>query len=279
MTQQQSIEELIQAFRQAEKWLFSLITDPTGERYFQEKSMEVRMTEFREQIERMGSFLELIGSPQNSFPSIHVAGTSGKGSVVQMLASILRANGLKTGYHVSPYLQVCLEKLIVDGKLIRPSEFAGLVAEFRAEFEAWTAHSERFDTIKYGEAWVALTYKWMAKQQVDWAVIETGLGGRFDPTNVLQPRLTVITNVNYDHVEVWVHVKYGAFMRIRGYDGDGTLIKEFQVEKVMQIDNKTWTLEKMQVSTHNPKNGRRLSVTELTFDNPKERLRPRGGLR
>jgi len=202
MTQHQSVEESIQAFRQAEKWLFSLITDPKGERYFQEKSMEVRMTEFREQIERMGSFLELIGSPQNSFPSIHVAGTSGKGSVVQMLASILRANGLKTGYHVSPYLQVCLEKLIVDGKLIRPSEFAGLVAEFRAEFEAWTAHSERFDAIKYGEAWVALTFKWMAKQQVDWAVIETGLGGRFDPTNMLQPRLAVITNVNYDHVEV-----------------------------------------------------------------------------
>lgn len=84
----------------------------------------------------------------------------------------------------------------------------------------------------------------------------------------------------YESVEVWVHVKYGAFMRIRGYNGDGTLIKEFQVEKVMQVDHKTWTLEKMQVSTHNPKNGRRLSITELTFDNPKEEtLRPRGGLR
>lgn len=84
---------------------------------------------------------------------------------------------------------------------------------------------------------------------------------------------------NYEHVEVWVHTKFGAFMRIRGFDGKGTLIKEFQVEKVMQVDHQTWTLEKMQVSSHDPKDGRRTSITELTFDRPKEKLRPRGGLR
>ena len=85
---------------------------------------------------------------------------------------------------------------------------------------------------------------------------------------------------NYDHVEVWVHVKYGAFMRIRGYDEKGTLIKEFQVEDVMKVDNDTWTLRKMQVSSHNPKNGRRTSITEMTFDNPKgAKPKPRGGLR
>lgn len=83
---------------------------------------------------------------------------------------------------------------------------------------------------------------------------------------------------NYDHVEVWVHVKYGAFMRIRGYDEEATLIKEFLVEDVMKVDNDTWTLRKMQVSSHNPENGRRQSITELTFDKPKK-LRPRGGLR
>ena len=80
---------------------------------------------------------------------------------------------------------------------------------------------------------------------------------------------------NYQHVEVWVHVKYGAFMRIRGYNPKGTLIKEFQVEDVMRVDKNTWTLKKMQVSSHNPENGRRLSITELTFDDPKPR-KPRG---
>jgi dihydrofolate synthase/folylpolyglutamate synthase len=202
MTDTANYDDHIQAFREAEKWLFSLITDPKGERYFQEKSMEVRMLEFREQIERMTSFLDFAGNPQTQFPSIHVAGTSGKGSVVQLLASILRSEGYRVGHHISPYLQVCLEKLIVEGKLIRPSEFAALVADFRTSFEAWTAGNEKFDTMKYGEAWVALTYLWLAKQQVDWGVIETGLGGRYDPTNVLLSRLAVITNINYDHVEV-----------------------------------------------------------------------------
>ena len=84
---------------------------------------------------------------------------------------------------------------------------------------------------------------------------------------------------NYDHVEVWVHVKYGAFMRIRGYNAKGTVIKEFQVEDVMKVDDDTWTLRKMQVSSHNPDNGRRLSITEMTFDKPKGAAKPRRGIR
>ena len=82
----------------------------------------------------------------------------------------------------------------------------------------------------------------------------------------------------YESVEVWVHVKFGAFMRVRGYDAKGGLLKEFQVEDVMQVEQNIWTLRKMQVSTHDPKNGRRLSISELTFDKPKD-LKPRGGLR
>ena len=83
------VKTIIQQFRQAEKWLMTLITDPAGERYFQEKSMETRMQEFQEQIERMQLFLDMIGNPEGQYPSIHVAGTSGKGSVVSMLAEIL----------------------------------------------------------------------------------------------------------------------------------------------------------------------------------------------
>lgn len=198
----QEFQGAIQSFRAAERWLFTLITDPKGERYFQEKSDEVRQQEFTEQIERMDSFLDFCGHPENTFSSIHVAGTSGKGSVVSFLASILAAAGYKTGYHVSPYLQVCNEKLIVDRKLIRPSEFADLVDDLREKYLGWVQVNGRFEAIKYGEAWVALTYLWLASQHVDWGVIETGLGGRYDPTNVLQPRLAVITNVNFDHVEV-----------------------------------------------------------------------------
>jgi hypothetical protein len=79
----------------------------------------------------------------------------------------------------------------------------------------------------------------------------------------------------YEVVYVWVHVKFGAFMRIRGHDGNGGLLKEFQVEDVMQVAKDVWTLRKMQVATHDPASGRRLSITDVTFDTP-EKPKPRG---
>jgi hypothetical protein len=80
---------------------------------------------------------------------------------------------------------------------------------------------------------------------------------------------------NYEVAYVWVHTKFGAFMKIRGHDKNGALIKEFQVEDIMQVAKDTWTLRKMQVATHDPSNGRRLSITEVTFDTPKK-VSPRG---
>jgi dihydrofolate synthase/folylpolyglutamate synthase len=198
---QTEFDAILEKYHQARQWLLSLITDPTGSRYFQDKSSDVRMQEFIEQIDRIENFLQFAGDPQNQYHSVHVAGTSGKGSVVNMIAAILSATGLKTGFHVSPYLQVCNEKLIVDGEMIPPSEFVDLVDGFRNIYHEWINSGGKYPSLKYGEAWVALTYYWMAKRQVEWAVIETGLGGRYDPTNVLLSQIQVITNVDYDHVE------------------------------------------------------------------------------
>jgi hypothetical protein len=72
----------------------------------------------------------------------------------------------------------------------------------------------------------------------------------------------------YEAVYVWIHTKYGAFMRIRGHDSNGTLVKEFQVEDVMKVGDNVWVLEKMQVATHDPRNGRRISITDVTFSKP-----------
>jgi hypothetical protein len=80
---------------------------------------------------------------------------------------------------------------------------------------------------------------------------------------------------NYQSVYVWVHTKYGAFMRIRGFNRDGVMVKEFQVEDIMKVSNDVWTLRKMQVSSHDPKSGRRLSISDLTFDSPKKSV-PKG---
>lgn len=197
-----NFEEILVKFQAAQNYLFSLITDPSGSRYFESKSSQVRQKEFEDQITRMEDFLAFAGNPQDSFSSIHVAGTSGKGSVVMMLASILKAAGVHSGHHVSPYVQVCNEKLAVNGRLISPSEFVDLVDEFKAIYSSWKKSNGRFAAIKYGEAWVVLTYLWLTQKKVDWAVIETGLGGRYDPTNVLPSKAAVITNVDYDHVEV-----------------------------------------------------------------------------
>lgn len=81
---------------------------------------------------------------------------------------------------------------------------------------------------------------------------------------------------NYEVVYVWVHTKYGAFMKIRGHDGDGTLIKEFQVEEIMKVKDDVYTLERMQVASHDPKTGRRISITDMVFEDPKKKDKPRG---
>jgi dihydrofolate synthase/folylpolyglutamate synthase len=195
------IDSVLEKYNRARESLLSLITDPAGSRYHQVKSREVRLIEFQEQIDRISDFLDFAGNPQAQYRSIHIAGTSGKGSVVYMIAAILSAAGVRTGFHISPYLQVCNEKLIIDGKMISPSAFVHQVNEFWEIYENWINSGGKYPSLKYGEAWVALTYLWMARSQAEWAVIETGLGGRYDPTNVLPSVMQVITNVDYDHVE------------------------------------------------------------------------------
>ncbi|MBT3241002.1 MAG: hypothetical protein HON98_01835 [Chloroflexi bacterium] len=194
-------KEILTEYHSQRKWLMSLITDPTGSRYHVDKSDMQRMQEFEEQMARTGDFLEYIGNPESKFKSIHVAGTSGKGSVVSMIAAILSASKINNGFHISPYLQISNEKLIVNDQMIPPSAFIALIEEFKEKYIEYGEAKRKFNTLKYGEAWVILTYLWLANEGVDWGVIETGLGGRYDPTNVLPANLAVLTNIDFDHVK------------------------------------------------------------------------------
>ena len=198
----QQFQKILTKFQESVDWLLSLVTDPTGERYFTHRSQNQRQKQFEQQLGRTAAFLDFIGNPQRCFNSVHVAGTSGKGSVVVMLASMLKTCDLRTGYHTSPYLQIPNEKLVIDDCMISPSQFCGLINELQKEIIEWQQTKKSTDTLKYIEAWAVLTYKWMAQQQVDWAVVETGVGGRFDPTNVLPSQLAVLTDIDLDHVEV-----------------------------------------------------------------------------
>lgn len=182
----------------AYEWLFSLVTDPAGERFFRPKTAELRQQEMHQQIERTGRFLHFIGRPEQKFPAVHITGTSGKGSVTLITAALLQACGQPVGHHTSPYLQLPLEKLVLNGRWISPTAFAQLIHQFRAHYEQWLAAG--FEPLRYGEAWVVLTFLWFAQQKGAWGVIEAGMGGRFDPTNLLPAECAIITNVAYDHV-------------------------------------------------------------------------------
>jgi dihydrofolate synthase / folylpolyglutamate synthase len=138
--------------------------------------------------------LSSIGNPHENFPSIHVAGTNGKGSTSSMLAAIFTAAGYKTGLYTSPHLVSFTERIRIDGKPIPPNDVIRLTNLIKKQVRRQKA--------TYFEAVTALAFKYFSDREVDIAIIETGLGGRLDATNVLRPLVSVITNVSLEHTEI-----------------------------------------------------------------------------
>lgn len=149
-------------------------------------------------LDRLRAFLAFLGNPQQQYRTIHIAGTSGKGSTTVIASSLLASAGYRTGTHVSPYLQVATEKLQIDGRLVDAYRYAALVESMRRSVEEWVALGN--ERPNYGEFWVAMTYRYFAEEAVDVALIEVGAGGRFDVTNVIDPDVAAITSIGYDHM-------------------------------------------------------------------------------
>ena len=146
-------------------------------------------------LERMRAFEEALGHPSGQFRSVHIAGTNGKGSVANMLASACASCGLRTGLFTSPHLIDFRERMCVDGELI-PKDF---VFSFLTEWMSWIISHE----LSFFEITTGLAFKWFATQNVDIAVIEAGLGGRLDSTNILErPSLAVVTSIGLDHCDL-----------------------------------------------------------------------------
>jgi len=145
-------------------------------------------------LENITAFLDSIGSPQSQYKSIHIAGTNGKGSVAAMLDAVLRANGYKTGLFTSPHLVDVRERIKVNGRKITQPAVVAFVDRFRREL------SKR--KLSFFEVVTALALYYFYRTRVDVAVIETGLGGRLDATNVLLPLLTITTDISRDHIEI-----------------------------------------------------------------------------
>ena len=137
---------------------------------------------------------EVLGNPQSTFKTIHVAGTNGKGSTSHMLASILQSSGYKTGLYTSPHLKNFTERIRIDGKPVNQK----FVLEFVNKIKP---HIERIKP-SFFEITVAMAFDYFAHQKIDVAVIEVGLGGRLDSTNVIAPEVSVITNISYDHKDL-----------------------------------------------------------------------------
>jgi dihydrofolate synthase/folylpolyglutamate synthase len=154
-------------------------------------------------LDRMRLLLERLGNPQARLPIVHIAGSKGKGSTSAMLAAVLRRAGFRTGLFTSPHLVDVSERIQIDGVPIAAQEMAELLSEIRAAAGAPArGEGEALDaSLTFFEIATALGFLQFARRPVDWAVLEVGLGGRFDSTNVCDPRLAIITSISFDHTQ------------------------------------------------------------------------------
>ena len=168
-------------YQQTLDWLFQQLAS------FQ----RVGQSAYNEDLGNINAICSLLNHPQNNFKSIHVAGTNGKGSTSHLIASVLQEQGCKVGLYTSPHLKDFRERIKVNGEMISQKEVVDFV----------NAHMEDFTEIglSFFEMSTALAFAYFSDQKVDVAVIEVGLGGRLDATNIINPELSVITNVAFDH--------------------------------------------------------------------------------
>lgn len=137
--------------------------------------------------------LDLLNQPQKEFRAIHIAGTNGKGSVSHMIAAVLQEAGYKTGLYTSPHLKDFRERIRINGTMIPEEKVLEFMEAYKTDFERMK--------LSFFEMTVGMAFRYFADEKVDVAVIETGMGGRLDSTNLVDPVLSVITNIGYDHTQ------------------------------------------------------------------------------
>jgi dihydrofolate synthase/folylpolyglutamate synthase len=152
-------------------------------------------------IKRIERLLEKLGNPHLAARTAHIAGTKGKGSTSAMIASILKQAGYRVGLYTSPHLLSYTERIRVDGQPISEEEWAGLVACIQPHVEAVNREGE-FGELTTFELYTAMAFAHFRDIKADYQVMEVGLGGRLDATNVVQPQVGVLTSISYDHMEV-----------------------------------------------------------------------------
>lgn len=149
---------------------------------------------YKEGLENIEALLDIVGNPEKKLKAVHIAGTNGKGSVAHLTASYCQERGLKTGLFTSPHLVDFRERIRINGEMITEEQVLDFFNRFKPEFDKLEP--------SFFEMTTALAFWFFAEQKVDIAVVEVGLGGRLDATNVLQPLLSVITNISLEHTQL-----------------------------------------------------------------------------
>lgn len=151
-------------------------------------------------LQRIQRLCDLAGNPERDLRVIHVAGTNGKGSTTTFISSILISQGYKVGIYTSPYIERFTERIKINHTEIREDEVARLVTEISSDIDR--VEEEGLERPTEFEIITACAFKYFKEQQVDFVVLEVGLGGRFDATNIVDPLLSVITTISYDHINI-----------------------------------------------------------------------------
>ncbi len=171
-------------YKETTDWLFSQL--PMFHR--------VGKAAYKADLENTLALDRYFGHPHRNFLSIHIAGTNGKGSVSSMLAAIFQAAGFKTGLYTSPHLVDYRERIRINGEMIPKKEVVGFVEQHRAILEELTP--------SFFEMSVAMAFDYFSRQDVRIAIVEAGLGGRLDSTNIIDPMISVVTNIGFDHMDL-----------------------------------------------------------------------------
>ncbi|MEM9678829.1 MAG: folylpolyglutamate synthase/dihydrofolate synthase family protein [Bacteroidota bacterium] len=150
-------------------------------------------TAYKANLDNTHKLADYLNHPERGFKSVHVAGTNGKGSTSHMMASVLQEAGYKIGLYTSPHLKDFRERIKINGEMVSEAFVIEFIEKHRAFFEA--------NSLSFFEMTVGIAFDYFAKEEVDIAVIEVGMGGRLDSTNIITPEVSVITNIGYDHMQ------------------------------------------------------------------------------
>ncbi len=186
-------------------------------------------------LDRISALLKTLGNPERNIKAIHIAGTNGKGSVASMMASVFKEAGYKVGLFTSPYIVCFRERIRINGEMISERELSALCNEVKTAYEDIKEET----AISQFEFITAVAFLYFKKQNCDYVVLETGLGGRFDATNVLpKPICSIITNISFDHTQV-----LGETLSEIALEKAGIIKDEVPVFSAMQEDEAFVVLE------------------------------------